>query len=135
MRASLKQFQKTAGDDAHYAAVAAQAKKLDDELGSFRDSIYAPGVQHDVVEDDLKQLSDLHGGLEAVAGYGFSGLQGQMPPTSLLDIAHELETKAAAKVARFNQLLRGDVANYNQAAYAAGAPTLMTGEPVTTKAS
>ncbi len=129
MRATLKQFEDKAGNDARYADALKQAKKLDGELGSFRDSIYAPGVQHDVVEDDLKQLTDLQGSLQALGGYGFSGLQGQMPTPALLEMAQQLDGKVAAKVSQFNALLAGDVASYNHAAYAAGAPTLMTGEP------
>ncbi len=129
MRASLKQFEDKAGDDAHYADALKQAKKLDGELGAFRDSIYAPGVEHDVVEDDLKQLSDLQGSVQALAGYGFSGLQGQMPTPALLQMAQQLDGQVVAKVSQFNALLAGDVASYNHRAYAAGAPTLMTGQP------
>ncbi|HWU78114.1 MAG TPA: hypothetical protein VN043_16570 [Rhodanobacter sp.] len=135
MRATLKQFEDKAGDDSHYTAAMAQAKKLDRELGSFRDSIYAPGVQHAVVEDDLKQLSDLQGSMAAIAGYGFSSLEGQMPTPALLEMARQLGSKVDAKVAQFNALLSGDVASYNHAAYAAGAPTLMTGEPETMAAA
>jgi hypothetical protein len=129
MRATLKQFEGKAGDDAQYAAVLEQAKKLDGELGAFRDGIYAPGVQHDVVEDDLKQLSDLQGSVQALAGYGFSGLQGQMPTPALLEMAQQLDGQVVTRVSQFNALLAGDVASYNRSAYAAGAPTLMTGEP------
>ncbi|MDE2248989.1 MAG: hypothetical protein KGJ96_10495, partial [Xanthomonadaceae bacterium] len=129
MRATLKQFEHLAGDDAHYADALSQAKKLDGELGAFRDSIYAPGVQHDVVEDDLKQLSDLQGSVQALAGYGFSSLQGQMPTPALLELAGQLEAQVGARVSQFNALLAGDVVSYNHAAFAAGAPTLMAGEP------
>ncbi len=129
MRATLKQFEDKAGDDARYVDALKLAKKLDTELGKFRDSIYAPGVQHDVLEDELKQLSDLHGGVQALAEYGFPSLQGQMPTPALLEMAQQLEGRVRAKVSQFNALLAGDVASYNHGAYAAGAPTLMTGEP------
>jgi len=130
MRATLKQFEANAGDDARYASVLAQAKKLDGELGKFKDSIYAKGVQHDVIEDDLKELSDLHGGMQALAGYGFNSLQGQLPPPALLELEQELEAKVGDRISRFNALLAGDVIAYNRAAYAVGAPTVMTGQPV-----
>ncbi|MHB1271280.1 MAG: WD40/YVTN/BNR-like repeat-containing protein [Rhodanobacter sp.] len=130
MRATLKQFEATAGDDARYADVLAQAKKLDGELGRFKDSIYAKGVQHDVIEDDLKELSDLHGGMQTLAGYGFNSLQGQLPPAALLELEQELDAKVGDRTSRFNALLAGDVVAYNRAAYAVGAPTLMTGQPV-----
>ena len=129
MRATLKQFEDKAGEDAHYVDSRKLAKKLDTELGKFRDSIYAPGVEHEVTEDELKQLSDLHGSVQALAGYGFSGLQGQMPTPALLDMAQHLDGQVVAKVSQFNTLLAGDIASYNRSAYAAGAPTLMTGEP------
>jgi len=130
MRATLKQFEANAGDDARYASVLAQAKKLDGELGKFKDSIYAKGVQHDVIEDDLKELSDLHGGMQALAGYGFNSLQGQLPPPALLELEQELEARVGDRISRFNALLAGDVVAYNRAAYAVGAPTVMTGQPV-----
>jgi photosystem II stability/assembly factor-like uncharacterized protein len=129
MRATLTQFQDTAATDPHYAGAVAQAKTLDDTLGKFKDSIYAPGVQHDVVEDDLKQLSDLHGGMQGLAGEGFSGLHGQMPTQGLLDLQQELDAQVSAKISQFNALLAGDVAAYNKAAYASGAPTVMSGAP------
>ncbi len=128
MRATLKQFEDKAGDNAGYAAALAQAKKLDGELGKFRDSIYAPNVQHDVVEDDLKELSDLHGGMQAL-GYGFGSLQGQPPTPALLELEQQLDAQFNGKLAEFNALLAGDVAAYNRAAYAAGAPTVMSGAP------
>ena len=128
MRATLKQFEDKAGDNASYAAALAQAKKLDGELGTFRDSIYAPNVQHDVVEDDLKELSDLHGGMQAL-GYGFGSLQGQPPTPALLQLEQQLDAQFNGKLAEFNALLAGDVAAYNRAAYAAGAPTVMSGAP------
>ncbi|MDE2155577.1 MAG: hypothetical protein KGJ32_06740 [Xanthomonadaceae bacterium] len=130
MRATLKQFEANAGDDARYADALAQAKKLDGELDRFKDSIYAKGVQHDVIEDDLKELSDLHGGMQALAGYGFNSLQGQLPPAALLELEQELEAKVGDRIGRFNALLAGDVVAYNRAAYAVGAPTVMTGQPV-----
>lgn len=129
MRATLKQFEDKAGDDSRYASALAQAKKLDGELGSFRDSIYAPGVQHAVVEDELKQLTDLQGSMAAMAEGGFSSLEGQLPTPAMLEMEQQLGSEVSAKVDQFNALLAGDVTSYNHAAYAAGAPTLMTGTP------
>ena len=128
MQVTLKQFEASAGDDAHYSDALAQAKKLSGELGRFKGSIYAKDVQHDVIEDDLKELSDLHGSFEAL-GYGFASLQGQQPTAGLLQLERELDAKFGDRLARFNALLAGDVAAYNKAAFAAGAPTVMTGAP------
>ena len=38
-----------------------------------------------------------------------------------------------AYLAKFNALLKGDVAAYNKAAYAAGAPTLASGDAIAVK--
>lgn len=127
MRATLKQFQDSAASDAHYSAVLAQAKALDDALGAFKDGIYAKDVQHEVIEDELKQLSDLHSAVEGLF-QGLSDLQGQAPSPVLLELESDLSGQVATKVAQFNSLLGGQVAAYNRAAYAAGAPTVMTGE-------
>jgi hypothetical protein len=130
MQATLKQFEDKAGEQSRYADALKLAKKLDGELGKLKDGAYNPDVQHDVIEDDLKQLSDLHGSMKALSGYGFSGLQGQTPPPALLSLQQELDSKVGNLIDRFNALLGGDVVAYNHAAYAAGAPTVMTGMPV-----
>ncbi|TAL84420.1 MAG: hypothetical protein EPN74_11565 [Rhodanobacter sp.] len=130
MQATLKQFEDKAGNDNRYANTLKLAKKLDAELGKLKDGAYNPHVQHDVIEDDLKQLSDLHGSMKALSGYGFSGLQGQFPTPALLSLQQQLNGKVGKLIDRFNTLLGGDVVAYNHAAYAAGAPTLMTGSPV-----
>jgi hypothetical protein len=111
------------------AALVTRGKALDKELGKLKDSVYDPNVQHKVGEDSLHQLTDLHDALEANASSLASmGLQG--PTAPLLAIEAELTGELDAKLAAYNALLSGDVAAYDQAAYAAGAPTLAAGEPI-----
>jgi hypothetical protein len=115
------------------APLLARGKALDKELGKLKDAVYQPKVQHKVPEDSLHQLTDLHDGLEMAAG-ALSGLGVQAPTAPLLAISAELKGALDAKLAAYNALLSGDVAAYNQAAYAAGAPTLAAGKPITVAA-
>ena len=115
------------------APLLARADALGKELGKLKDSVYDPKVQHKVFEDSLHQLTDLHDALEANASAAASlGLQAPTPP--LLAMESELTDELNAKLAAYNSLLSGDVAAYNQAAYAAGAPTLAAGKPITVAA-
>jgi hypothetical protein len=122
-------------DAAERALAKAQAplvdrgKALDKELGKLKDSTYNPKVQHKVFEDSLHQLTDLHDALEANA-FATASLGVQAPTAPLLSIEAELTRELNAKLAAYNALLAGDVAAYDQAAYAAGAPTLAAGKPI-----
>ena len=111
------------------APLLARGKALDKELGKLKDSVYNPNVQHKVGEDSLHQLTDLQGALEANSSQ-VAGLGPQAPTGPLLAIEQELTGQLDAKLADYNALLSGDVAAYNQAAYAAGAPTLAAGEAI-----
>src|SRR5215469_9020484 len=115
------------------APLLARGDALGKELGKLKDSVYDPKVQHKVMEDSLHQLTDLHDALEAdenaLAGPGV-----QAPTAPLLAIGSELRGELDAKLAAYNALLSGDVTAYNQAAFAAGAPTLAAGKPITVAA-
>ncbi len=115
------------------APLLTRGKALDKELGELKDSVYNPKVQHKVPEDNLHQLTDLHDALEANASQ-LAGLGVQAPTGPLLAIESELTGELDAKLAAYNALLSGDVAAYDQAAYAAGAPTLSAGKPITVAA-
>jgi hypothetical protein len=111
------------------APLLAQGKALDKELGKLKDSVYNPNVQHKVGEDSLHQLTDLHDALEANSS-SLASLGVQAPTEPLLAIEAELTGELDGKLAAYNALLSGDVAAYDQAAYAAGAPTLAAGKPI-----
>ncbi|HXS20336.1 MAG TPA: hypothetical protein VN735_03855 [Steroidobacteraceae bacterium] len=115
------------------APLLARADALGKELGKLKDSVYDPKVQHKVFEDSLHQLTDLHDALEMNASAAAS-LGVQAPTQPLLAIESELTGELNAKLAAYNSLLSGDVAAYDQAAYAAGAPTLAAGKPITVAA-
>ncbi|MGH8295306.1 MAG: WD40/YVTN/BNR-like repeat-containing protein [Steroidobacteraceae bacterium] len=111
------------------APLLAQGEALDKELGKLKDSVYDPKVQHKVAEDSLHQLTDLHDALETNASV-LAVLGVQAPTAPLLAIESELTGELDAKLAAYNALLSGDVAAYDKAAYAAGAPTLAAGKPI-----
>jgi hypothetical protein len=115
------------------APLLARGDALGKELGRLKDSVYQPKVQHKVMEDSLHQLTDLHDGLEMDENV-LAGLGVQAPTAPLLAIGAELKGELDAKLDAYNSLLSGDVAAYNQAAYAAGAPTLAVGKPITVAA-
>ncbi|MGH8318810.1 MAG: VPS10 domain-containing protein [Steroidobacteraceae bacterium] len=115
------------------APLLARGKALGKALGKLKDSVYNPKVQHKVMEDSLHQLTDLHDGLEMYAG-ALAGLGVQAPTAPLLTIRGELTGELNARLTEYNALLSGGVAAYNQAAYAAGAPTLAVGKPITVAA-
>jgi len=129
MQATLKQFENSAGNEPRYAAALVQARKLDKQLAALKNSAFDPTVQHNVEEDELKQLTDLQGSISSVIEGGYEGLQDQMPPPALLKLQREVDASANAFIQRFNALLAGEVEAYNRTAYAAGAPTVMTGGP------
>ncbi|MDE2347031.1 MAG: hypothetical protein KGL92_00870 [Gammaproteobacteria bacterium] len=141
MQAQLTQYRKSVAAEAisidpaqqaHAAAqsaLAAQAKDLDGELGRFKDSVYSPKVQHRVFEDDLHQLTDLQGAVESMA-QNLGGLGTQAPTAPMVELETELTTRLNSKLAAYNALLGGAVASFDQAAYAAGAPTLSAGKPI-----
>ncbi len=111
------------------AALVAKAQALSTELGKLKDSMYDPKVQHQVPEDDLHQLTDLQGAVSRNAE-SFAELGTQAPTDPLREIEKEVAAALNAKLAAYNALLAGDVAAYDRAAYAAGAPTLAAGKAI-----
>ena len=132
MQDSLNGFEQSVNahpdQQAQYAAVLTQAKALNKKLTGLKDSVYNPGLQHMVVEDNIHYLSHLNGDLQALSG--IVNLTGQMPTQPMQDAADKISTALNAKLAEFNAILATDVPAYNKTAYAAGAPTLMVGEPI-----
>jgi photosystem II stability/assembly factor-like uncharacterized protein len=116
------------------SALVARAGTLDKALGKLKDSLYNPKVQHSAMEDSLHQLEDLQGALQRNA-FSFAFLGEHAPNAAMLSVAAELKGELDAKLAAYNALLSGDIAAYNQAAYAAGAPTLAAGKPITVAAA
>jgi hypothetical protein len=135
MQKTLSDFETSAtthpDTNAQYAAATTQAKALNKKLTDLKNSVYNPGLQHMVVEDNIHYLSHLNGDLQALSG--IINLTGQTPTEPMQHAADEISTKLNAKLAEFNAILASDVPAYNKTAYAAGAPTLMVGEPISVK--
>ncbi len=107
------------------AALAAQAKQLDKTLTELGDSVYNPVIQRDA-GDTVHFPGRLNRDL------GSLGNPNPTRPPNATERATAATAAAALEqvLARFNGLLKGDVTAYNQAAFAAGAPTVATGEPI-----
>lgn len=118
-------------DKAKYKAAADQAKALSKKLGEFKKSVYNTEAQKDAPEDDIHFLAKLDTQLLFLS-FGGSG-DPQPMLQSVTDLDTELTPKLDAAVAQFNGLLQKDVPDYNKTAFAAGAPTVMVGEPVAVK--
>jgi septal ring factor EnvC (AmiA/AmiB activator) len=134
MQHNLGEFEsKAAADDkqAQYAAALKQAKALDKKLTTLKDSVYNSEVQHDAAEDDIHYLQSLNDSLQYMM-YAYMGDPQQFPP-AVAETGDELSARLASALSGFNAILQTDVPAYNKTAYAAGAPTLMVGEPISVK--
>ena len=136
MQGALDSFQGTVNgmedaDKAKYKAIADQAKDLSKKLGDLKDSVYNSDEQKDALEDFIHYLQKLDSQLESLT-YGIYG-DPQPMLQSILDVDAELTPKLNDAIGKFNALLQNDVVDYNKAAFAAGAPTVMVGDPVVIK--
>ncbi len=142
MQSELSDYRKSVAaqansvDDSERAAAKAQAPivaravALNKELGALKDSVYNPKIQHTASEDSIHDLADFQSLMERNS-FGFARLEDEPPSAPVLAISAELKGKLDAKLDAYNSLLSGDVAAYNQAAFAAGAPTVAAGKPIT----
>lgn len=114
-----------AGGQDPYAALVASARKLKQELADFRDGMYNPKIQR-AAGDAVHFPGRLNRDLNSLGNANFS----RPPNATEQATAATAWAKLERKLAQFNGLLSGDVARYNKAAFAAGAPTVMTGDPI-----
>ncbi|MBU6509128.1 MAG: hypothetical protein KGQ73_02965 [Gammaproteobacteria bacterium] len=109
-------------------AVLTDARTLNGKITALKDALWNPDIQHDVNEDFLKDLPRFHGVLQW-NGF-FTGGYAQAPTAFVTDKVTELQGELQGYLDQFNQLLSHDVPAFNQAAYAAGQPTLPVGKPI-----
>ncbi|HEX4810926.1 MAG TPA: hypothetical protein VH325_18455, partial [Bryobacteraceae bacterium] len=92
----LDQFQadvlKDASLTARYSALLAQLKQLKQKIEAFQKTVYNPLFQHNVLEDDIHGLADLHMQVDAVAG-ALSYMYGEAPNEELRARISELHGK------------------------------------------
>jgi len=86
-------------------------------------------VQHNVPEDDIHYLTSFRQQLRGLM-FGTTFAYGEPPNAMIRNEMQRMHQELEAHLGDFNSLLKSDVANYNKAAYQAGAPTLLTGGPI-----
>ncbi|HXJ93123.1 MAG TPA: hypothetical protein VMT20_09600 [Terriglobia bacterium] len=136
MEHGLTAFQNTVQNDKDlrekYASLLKQGHQLDEKLKAVKAKVYSPTLQRTAGEDSIHELADFDSQLSGLAReLGFA--YGEPPTTLQKDLMAELSKQLGDHLAEFNQLLQGDVAAYNKAAFAVGAPTLFAGGRVAVK--
>ncbi|MGH9395736.1 MAG: hypothetical protein ACRD18_02650 [Terriglobia bacterium] len=140
MQRQLKDFQENIQGshnhelEARYAPILAQAKALGAKLEAAKQGVWNTAQQHNVEEDDIHQLEDLHGQFAGLAS-NLSDPYGQPPTQVLRQQMSQRNTGLEQHLNDFNALLRTDVEAYNKAAHSVGAPTLFAPGPIIVKAA
>lgn len=116
------------------AALLAQAKTLDKELGDYQDTLWNPHTQHQVEEDFLRHFTRLHQHLGTLYGMA-SGISDRAPDPQAVQLAQQDRALVASLLAHYNGALMTQVTAWNHAAFAAGVATLPTGHPLSLSAA
>jgi hypothetical protein len=120
------------GDTAAVGPVLRQARDLGRKLKELKDSLYNSDVQREAGQDDIHYLNRFHDRLQAL-GFGL-GLAYAQPPSDVVAARFkELRTTLDDYLAKFNELVRNDVALFNKTAQERRAPVLVAGEPIEVK--
>ena len=114
-----------------YQPLMGKARQLGEKLKALKDSVYNSQLQPGA-EDDIHYLAAFNSKLSGLSGGG-AFAYGEPPTQLALEEKAELTKELDQHLADFNQLIQTDVAAYNKDAFAAGAPTLYAGEPVSVK--
>src|SRR5437773_5147425 len=122
-----------AGDTAAAAPVTRQGRELGRKLKEVKDSLYNSDVQRDAGQDDIHYLNRFQERLQGL-GFGLALAYAQPPNEVVAARLKELRTALADYIAKFNELVRTDVAAFNKTAQEHGAPVLVAGAPVEVKA-
>ncbi len=101
------------------------------KLRTLKDSVYNSDLQSGA-EDDIHYLAAFNARLGGLSGGG-AFAYGEPPSKLALEEKEELTKQLDEHLAEFNKLIQSDVADFNKEAFAAGAPTIYGGEPITVK--
>ena len=122
------------GDDGDAAATAkyepalSAARDLNRKIKELKDAVYNREVQRDTPSDSLHFHNDFQG---RASRLGFqAGSYGEAPREVAREELAAVRKQAGEYLARFNELLNGDVAAYNRTAAQQGVPTLFAGDPI-----
>ena len=119
-------------DTAVTGPVLRQARDLGRKLKDLKDSLYNSDVQRDAGQDDIHYLNRFHDRLQSL-GFGL-GLAYAQPPSEVVAARFkDLRATLDDYLAKFNELVRSDVALFNKTAQERRAPVLVAGEPIEVK--
>src|SRR2546421_2492881 len=117
------------GDTAATGPVLRQGGDLGGQAQGRKDSLYNSDVQRDAGQDDIHYLNRFHDRLQSL-GFGL-GLAYAQPPSEVVAARFkDLRATLDDYLARFNALIRTDVAGFNKTAGERRAPGLVAGEPI-----
>ncbi len=119
----------TTGDTATAAPVARQGRELGRKLKELKDSLYNSDVQRDAGQDDIHYLNRFQDRLQGL-GFGLAFAYAQPPNEVVAARLKDLRAGLADYVAKFNELLRTDVAAFNKTAQDRQVPILVSGQPI-----
>ena len=117
------------GDSSRTAPVTRAGRDLGRRLKELKDSLYNADVQRDAGQDDIHYLNRFQERLQGL-GFGMAFAYAQPPSEVVAQRLKDLRAQLDGYLARFNELLRTDVAAFNKAALGAEAPTLVAGAPL-----
>jgi len=120
------------GDSGRTAPVTRAGRDLGRRLKELKDSLYNSEVQRDAGQDGIHYLSRFQERLQGL-GFGLALAYAQPPTEVVAQRLKDLRAQLDGYLARFNDLLRADVAAFNKAALGAEAPTLVAGAPLEVK--
>jgi len=120
------------GDSSRTAPVTRAGRDLGRRLKELKDSLYNSDVQRDAGQDDIHYLNRFQERLQGL-GFGTAFAYAQPPTEVVVQRLKDLRAQLDGYLARFNELLRTDVAAFNKAALGAEAPTLVAGAPLEVK--
>jgi photosystem II stability/assembly factor-like uncharacterized protein len=133
LETQLKNTQQALRDNAAAdTAVSHQARELGRKLKELKDSLYNSEVQRDAGQDDVHYLNRFQDRLQGL-GFGLALAYAQPPTDVVTARLKELRTTLDGYLARFNELVRSDVALFNKTAQERQAPILVAGQPVEVK--
>ena len=130
LETQLKNTQQALRDNAAPdSAVSRQGRELGRKLKELKDSLYNSDVQRDAGQDDIHYLNRFQERLQGL-GFGLSLAYAQPPSEVVAARLKDLRAILDRYLARFNELVRTDVAAFNKTAQERQTPILVAGQPV-----
>ncbi|HVH11066.1 MAG TPA: hypothetical protein VM736_14815, partial [Gemmatimonadales bacterium] len=120
------------GDTSATGPVGREGRALGRKLKELKDSLYNSEVQRDAGQDDIHYLNHFHDRLQAL-GFGIASGYAQPPNEVVAARLKDLRAALDDYLARFNAIVRTDVAAFNKTAAERRAPILVAGEPIAVK--